>query len=153
MKKKNLMFVTILIMILIIVLTILTGCGNEEVQNIEQENNENGVAEANQVNSEQKVNEQGDLTLRFDNTHEAFSDGLVSIYKDGKYGVIDKKGNIVINFEYDNIGDFSEDLFSAGKDNKYGYIDKEGNVVIDFQYNFTGEFSEGLASVKKNNNK
>ena len=49
--------------------------------------------------------------------------------KDDKWGYIDKNGNVVIDFIYDDANSFSEELASVEKDGKYGYIDKEGNVV------------------------
>ena len=64
-------------------------------------------------------------------THE-----LLKVRKDGKYGCIDKNGNVIINFEYDRLGFFSEGLISARKEDKIGFIDKEENIVIDFQYDY-----------------
>ncbi len=76
-----------------------------------------------------------------------FADGLVSVVKNGKYGVIDKNGNEIIPFEYDKIGYFSEGIAKAMKEKKYGFIDTEGNAVIPFKYDVAKDFSEGMACV------
>lgn len=88
-----------------------------------------------------------------------FSDGLAYIIKDGKYGYINKKGEIVIpiEFESDDLleeqdGSFCEGLACIYKDEGYGYIDKNGNVVIPCIYCCAGDFSDGLASVCKEEN-
>lgn len=79
-------------------------------------------------------------------------DGLIKVIKDGKYGFIDEKGNIIINFEYENLADsFVEDIIIAKKDGKCGCIDKNGNTVINFEYDRIGKLSEGLLSAKKEN--
>lgn len=80
-----------------------------------------------------------------------FSDGLVCAKKNEKYGFIDTKGNVVIDFQYDKAFDFSEGLACVSKNDKYGYIDKNGNVIIDFQYSDAHRFSNGLAYARKNN--
>ena len=63
-----------------------------------------------------------------------FSEGLALIKKDGKMGFIDKKGNIVINCEYDNIGEegFQNGVARVYKDGEWGVIDRNGNTVVDF---------------------
>lgn len=65
--------------------------------------------------------------------------------KDGKYGFVDEKGNVVIPFNYDScfpcytqIGksyfDVDEGLCCVAKNKKCGFIDKKGNIVIPFKY-------------------
>lgn len=80
-----------------------------------------------------------------------FSDGLACVKKNEKYGFIDTKGNVVIDFQYDKAFDFSEGLACVSKNDKYGYIDKKGNVIIDFQFSDAHRFSDGLAYARKNN--
>lgn len=86
-----------------------------------------------------------------------FSEGLAIVWKDGKTGYIDTKGNEVIALS-DKYAyyDFSEGLAAVGKDGKYGFIDKSGNLVIPINYDDIGEmdsepyFHEGLSAVCKN---
>ena len=56
--------------------------------------------------------------------------------KDGKYGYIDKKGNVVVEYIYDDAKELNKYGFAAvKKDNLWGAIDKEGKVVIEPTYN------------------
>lgn len=56
--------------------------------------------------------------------------------KDGKYGFIDTKENVVVDYIYDDATELNEYGFAAiKKDGLWGAIDKEGNIVIDPKYN------------------
>lgn len=72
--------------------------------------------------------------------------------KDGKYGYVDKKGNIVIDYIYDDATEQNEHGFAAiKKDGLWGSIDKEGKIVIEPKYdlesnleiNFIGKWHLG----------
>lgn len=73
--------------------------------------------------------------------------GVVNI----KYGVVNKKGEIIIPAVYQNLSDYAEGLFAAQNlNNKWGFIDSSGKVIIPFQYEKAFPFSEGLAATKFN---
>ena len=56
--------------------------------------------------------------------------------KDGKYGYVDKKGNVVVDYIYDDATEQNEYGFAAVKKNGlWGSIDKEGKEVIKPKYN------------------
>lgn len=56
--------------------------------------------------------------------------------KDGKYGFIDKDGNVVVDYIYDDATKQNEYGFAGiKKDGKWGSIDSKGNVVIEPTYN------------------
>lgn len=59
---------------------------------------------------------------------------LTVVGKNGKFGFIDKNGNIKINLSYDFAGDFNNGLAPVVKNNKVGFIDEDGQVVIPFEY-------------------
>ena len=65
------------------------------------------------------------------------------------WGFIDKKGNLVIQPQFDYVEDFSNGLAAVkgGINGKWGYIDKIGNFVIQPQYSNANSFSEGMAVV------
>lgn len=76
-----------------------------------------------------------------------YSEGLVRVCKNEKWGYVNKKGNVIIPLKYNDAKDFSEGLafvgdFYANKickgglmtENHYGFIDKTGNVVIPFKF-------------------
>ncbi len=48
------------------------------------------------------------------------------VKKDGKYGLIDKTGQVVLDLEYDWANSFSEGLAKVAKDGEYFFIDKNG---------------------------
>lgn len=60
-----------------------------------------------------------------------FSEGKVRFYKDGKFGVIDKSGNIVIEAKYDYISAFSGGTAMFISGGKNGVIDVDGNVLLE----------------------
>ena len=53
----------------------------------------------------------------------------------GKYGYVDRKGNVVIEPQFDNAKSFSEGLAWAEKVGKTGYIDHSGAYVIELDEN------------------
>lgn len=79
-----------------------------------------------------------------------FSEGAASVCKDGHWGVIDKKGNVMIPFKYEALGSFSEGLARVKINNKYGFINKQGIIAISAQYDFANDFCDGFATVARN---
>jgi hypothetical protein len=87
-----------------------------------------------------------------------FSEGKAVVEIDDKYGYIDNKGNLLVDFCFDLAHDFSKGLgsvnvggcfgkhgFSGGK---WGYVDNKGNMVVAPIFDETRVFSEGTAPVK-----
>ena len=78
-----------------------------------------------------------------------------------KYGAVDKNGNIVIPFKYDDLLGGNDDcdeyipdnLIEATYNGKSGYIDIEGNIKIPFTYYLCGRFENGYAWVSNENEK
>ena len=55
--------------------------------------------------------------------------------KDGKYGFVDKNGNVVVDYLYDDVTSQNSYGFAGiKKDGKWGSIDNKGNVVIEPTY-------------------
>jgi len=79
-----------------------------------------------------------------------FREGLASVEQNGKWGCINKSGNIVIPIVYDQVGGFYEGLAYIKLNGKYGFIDKSGKHVIPVVYDHPSTFSEGLARVELN---
>ena len=98
------------------------------------------------------VSEDGHKRLNDESFEDAnaFSEGLASVKINGKYGFIDKSGNIVINPNFEDANAFSEGLAYVKINGKYGFIDKSGNIVINPNFEDANAFSEGLASVEIN---
>ena len=75
-----------------------------------------------------------------------FSSNLFSFEQNGKYGVINQKGKILIQPVFDDIGyNFSSNLLSAKKGGKYGFVNKKGKFVINPIFSFVFDFKEGKA--------
>lgn len=92
---------------------------------------------------------------RYDNV-SGFFNGFSWVEINGKYGVINRSGKIVIPIEYENSGYrsmeylYSEGLFMAEKNGMYGFLDTRGRTVIPFEYQSAYQCTEGLIPVKKN---
>jgi len=73
----------------------------------------------------------------------------------GKYGYLDKHGNIAIDYIYDGAYDFSEGTarvyLTINNRDLYGFIDENGTVIVSLIYEYALCFSEGLAGVRLNN--
>ena len=56
--------------------------------------------------------------------------------QDGKYGFVDKEGNTVVDYKYDDAKEQNSCGFAAvKKDGKWGAIDSKGNIVVEPTYN------------------
>ncbi|MGB2698327.1 MAG: WG repeat-containing protein, partial [Candidatus Zixiibacteriota bacterium] len=74
-------------------------------------------------------------------------DELFRIMQNGKWGYINKQGEIIIKPQFDHTDDFSEGLAAVSINYKWGYIDKTGKIVIPLQFGGASSFREGLAHV------
>jgi len=85
-----------------------------------------------------------------------FSEGLLKVEKNGKWGLIDKSGKEITSCIYDNISDFSKGFAGVIKNKKLGYIDRTGKEVVPciydniLKYGGNINFSDGLVAVSKN---
>ena len=87
------------------------------------------------------------ISFKYDDVWD-FSEGLVAVKLNGKWGFIDKSGNEVVPLKYDWAGSFSEGLAPVSLNGKYGYINKSGKLVLPLKYEDAWDFSEGLARVE-----
>lgn len=77
-----------------------------------------------------------------------FSEGLISVQKGSKWGVIDKQGKTILSFQYDlPLGSFHNGLASFSSGGKSGFVNQSGKVVIPANYNFVQDFENGYAVV------
>ena len=72
---------------------------------------------------------------------EEFEKGYVQVAQDmnrHNFGLINKKGKLILPFEYDYGFEPVDDgeMFIVIKDGKYGIVDRKNKVVIDFQYDY-----------------
>ena len=83
--------------------------------------------------------------MRSDRT--SFSEGLVAIKKDDKWGFIDKSGEMVIEPIYERVipPSFSEGFCNLKHNNKTCFIDRTGKIVLETDAFTASDFSEGIA--------
>ncbi|HEY0427788.1 MAG TPA: WG repeat-containing protein [Pyrinomonadaceae bacterium] len=77
--------------------------------------------------------------------------GLFPFELDGKWGYINKTGQIIISPQFDEAGFFSDGLAKVKAENKFGFIDEKGKFVINPKYLEAQRFSEGIAAVRIDN--
>jgi len=78
-----------------------------------------------------------------------FHGGRALVWRNNKWGVIDRTGHIVIPISYARMTPVHEGLiaFSRVKNGPWGYMDKNGKVVIAPKYLEAESFSGGLGQV------
>jgi hypothetical protein len=84
-----------------------------------------------------------------------FKNGYASVqlstrYCYEKWGSINRKGEIIIPIEKNNLGNFSNELF-VYEDSimQWGYIDKNNKILIEPKYRWADSFSNGFAKVQR----
>lgn len=71
------------------------------------------------------------------------NNNLFASQADGKWGFVDKQGNIIVEYIYDRVTEFNEYGFAGiKKDGKWGVINKEGNIILEPTYQLQEENSE-----------
>lgn len=81
-----------------------------------------------------------------------FSDNVFEVQKEGKYGFIDIKGNVVVPFLFNWVSEMKNGTAIVELDEKYGLIDKKGKYLITPKYEYLKfeSFNDGLAIFKQN---
>lgn len=70
--------------------------------------------------------------------------------KDGKFGFLDSRNNLIIPFVYEDFKPFNEGLAPVKSGGKWGYIDPRGRLAIPFNFSNAWPFSKGVAKVQYN---
>ena len=89
------------------------------------------------------INEKNEVLI---STETTLSNGLYKGKKLGKWGVYSDENNIIIPFEYYEIGDIHSNMIKACRQLRgyWGVLDLNGNEVIPFKYNQIGDFEDGI---------
>ncbi|MEA3494653.1 MAG: WG repeat-containing protein [Bacteroidota bacterium] len=69
---------------------------------------------------------------------------------DGKYGFLDKNGEVVVPFKFDQVLPYHNGLAKVRIEDKFGYIDKNGKEVIKCTYEYVSAFQRGLTKIYQN---
>lgn len=75
--------------------------------------------------------------------------GACNVKRKGRWGLMDHKGNTIINLDFMDCLNFEESLAGVETESgKHGFIDMKGRFVIRPQFTDAEAFSEGLAAVR-----
>lgn len=102
------------------------------------------------------------FAIKDHSAHEPYKNGLAFIcsYSNGedKWGACDKRGRIIIPFEYDRISGFVNGFAIVYRNDRVAFIDKRGVILSRYSYSHNlpqvpwyfeaKEFSENIAAVK-----
>jgi hypothetical protein len=80
------------------------------------------------------INRKGETVITGLNADANFSEGLVRASNGNKHGYMNKKGEVVINYQFDSASDFYNGTAVVKLGKKYGVIDKNGKYVINPQF-------------------
>ncbi|MEL6553753.1 MAG: WG repeat-containing protein [Cyanobacteria bacterium J06621_11] len=98
------------------------------------------------------IDKQGNVVLEvsdeFDRV-DPFYEDLAVVRRQGKFGLIDKTGAVVLAPEFDDVRETTEGLTAVLKEGQWGYVNRMGEWVIPAQYDVAQPFSEGFAGVKQ----
>lgn len=83
------------------------------------------------------------------NNTNIFQNALYSKEKDGKWGFIDKDGNVVVDFIYDRTTEFSKEGYAGIKlQGKWGVLNEKGEIILEPTYQIeTGNADPEFAGV------
>jgi len=116
-----------------------------------------GLVCVNEDNKFRYLNMDGTLAIDLPNNIKdatEFTEGLAGVLRNDKWGLIDKAGNLVVDFVYDELYKMNEfGLYQVSKDGKIGIINKDGKIVLDISYddNLQGfNFVDGFSGAVKN---
>lgn len=81
------------------------------------------------------VDESGEMVIepQFEGVEDGFHFDRCIIDEDSQKGLIDTKGNVIVEKIYESIVLTSNDYFIVSNTNEYGIINREGAFVVDFQ--------------------
>ena len=72
--------------------------------------------------------------------YPSYTNNAIVAIKDGKYGLLDKSGKVMLPFEYESIMDYNTDRFLVKKNGRQGMVGSKGNVLIPIEYNDISSF-------------
>ena len=75
------------------------------------------------------------------------TEAVILVEKDGKYGMYDRQGKVIIAPTLKKVGTFSDGMLAARDREGWTFYDRQGKALAS-HYDEVGPFSEGLAAVK-----
>ena len=102
--------------------------------------------EADNIAALKVINSRGFKHPNYDETSET-----ISVKKGGKWGLLDKQGNVLCEPMYNDISNFQNGTAVAHLDNKAMLINTNGEIVKIYDYNRVVPLPNGYAQVMQNN--
>lgn len=84
----------------------------------------------------------------FEETREFGQNGLAPVKADGLWGFINKAGQMVVEPQFDELGEFSDGTALASVAGHWGSIDSEGNWLIEPEFDELLDFADGMAAAR-----
>jgi hypothetical protein len=99
------------------------------------------------------VDSRGVFTFNLSNRFEkiyGFKEGFSKFLLKGKYGFMDRYGNVYISPQYPETGEMSDSMVNVVIKGKWGYLDFKENLKVQPYYEQALPFENGTAIVKEN---
>jgi hypothetical protein len=80
-------------------------------------------------------------------SRESFIGDVINVLYNEKFGLIDSKGNIILECNYKYVTGFSKDTFILKSENGYSVIDKKGKNISGCVFDFINELTDDFAFV------
>ncbi len=79
---------------------------------------------------------------------EPFVSGYAKVIKEGKYGIVNKQGKLIVDFgKYDDVRDNENGLFVVKKEGELGVVNVDGVEIVAPKYQKISNFKGGFAVV------
>jgi len=78
-------------------------------------------------------------------------ENIAWVKKDGKIGMVDYSGELILDYQFDEVGSFSDGLAWVWFDNHAGFVNTDGEVVIPPIYSYARTFRNGQTVVGMEN--
>src|SRR4051812_6367475 len=90
------------------------------------------------------------VPIVYDKLGRRFSDNLLLVSQNGKWGFVNKSGQTIVPLTYEDAQSFTEERAAVKVNGKWGFIDPNGNVKIPPAYDEAGPFAGRLSEVRLN---
>ena len=136
---KRLFKVSVIILLVLMLIVGITACGDKSVTPSTTSSTQGATANNPEETSSPIVE---------DKTN--FTDDMYAAKRNGKWGVINENGDVIIDFTYiDCHEDFSNGLWSVKNSSSWGAVNVKNETIISFEYEEIGVFSDNVCPVKK----
>lgn len=90
------------------------------------------------------LNSENDDLCQFDDIDVLTDSGYFAVKIDGKWGFVDKSGNVVIKPDYQEARSFSYGLGAVFNGKNWGFVNSDGELAIDYQFADVGYFDDSM---------